>query len=84
MLCKSVCEIGLAGANPAEGVAGEDVVVEGPAAAVPLGVCGEGKIADTMFPRTLICFSCLLLIADTPQTIRDASASVGSRPSGVS
>jgi hypothetical protein len=48
-----------------------------------------------------MCFSCLLLVADTaidfkrvmnwrvvillsPQTIRDASASVGSRPSGVS
>jgi hypothetical protein len=29
------------------------------------GVCGEGKIADTMFPRTLMCFSCLLLVADT-------------------
>ena len=58
-------------------------------------------MADTMFPRTLICFSCLLLVADTAidfnrvvnrrviillttQTIRDASASVGSRPSGVS
>jgi hypothetical protein len=65
MPCKSVCEIGLAGANPAEGVAGEDVAVEGPAAAVPLGVCGEGKIADTMFPSTLIYFSCLLLVPNT-------------------
>jgi hypothetical protein len=51
----------LAGANPAESVAGEDVVVEGAAAAVRLGVCGEGKIADTMFPRTIMCVSCLLL-----------------------
>jgi hypothetical protein len=66
MLCKSVCEIGLRGSDPANGFADETVALEGPVPAPPvtLAACAEPKIADTMFPRTLIVLSDLLLVAD--------------------
>jgi hypothetical protein len=75
-------EVPLAG--PADGVAAEE-----PAAAVTLAACLEPKMADTMFPKTLIfssyiCFAqgrCWSRIGTTAlMVVRPTTESISSRP----